>query len=84
MKRSIFETKSNRSWYTGCNDDLVSAISCFSRLKYPNKKQLYLPLLLLTSAFDFWEDLSRTSSHDRSESSEKLRFLRDFKSVSNK
>lgn len=29
---------------------------------------------------DFWDDLSRTSSQERSESSEKLKFLRDFKS----
>lgn len=38
---------------------------------------------LLTSALDFWEDLSKTSSQDRSESSEKLKFLRDFKSATN-
>lgn len=37
--------------------------------------------IILTSAFDFWDDLSRTSSHDRSESSDTLRFLRDFKSA---
>lgn len=38
--------------------------------------------LLLTDGFDFWEDLSRTSSKDRSESSEKLRFWLAFKSGS--
>lgn len=57
----------------------------FARLhvcKHPTTK-MQLLLLLLTSAFDFWDDLSRTSSQDKSESSEKLRFLRDFKSVTN-
>lgn len=34
-----------------------------------------------TSAFDFWDERSRTSSHDRSESSEKLKFLLSFKSA---
>ncbi len=37
---------------------------------------------ILTSPLDFWEDLSRTSSQERSESSEKLRFLLRLKSTS--
>lgn len=36
--------------------------------------------VILTDGLDFWEDLSRTSSKDRSESSEKLRFWLAFKS----
>lgn len=42
--------------------------------------QYIFPTNLLTSALDLWDDLSRTSSQERSESSEKLKFLRDFKS----
>lgn len=47
-----------------------------------NKGAICHNRLLLTDGFDFWEDLSRTSSKDRSESSEKLRFWLAFKSRS--
>lgn len=47
-----------------------------------NKGAICQNRLLLTDGFDFWEDLSRTSSKDRSESSEKLRFWLAFKSRS--
>lgn len=53
--------------------------------KYLQRKMWFVKSCpLLTSAFDFWDDLSRTSSHDRSESSDTLRFLRDFKSAEHK
>lgn len=45
-----------------------------------NRGGISLSALVLTVGLDFWEDLSRTSSKDRSESSEKLRFWLAFRS----